>query len=144
MTVLPDGRFAVRDDGGIQFFSEDGEFIQHIGEGYIGRCYGLTTDGKVIPIRIKQDFRNCDLTRFRGLQGHLITLNFSSRQGGLTAKGQTDVFFISIETGLVANRIELTNVIPRGSAKKRSLCRFLYFQGGKLYIVDLGKEMCGT
>ena len=71
MTVLPDGRFAVRDDGGIQFFSEDGEFIQHIGEGYIGRCYGLTTDGKVkIRCFLFSNLRLDTLSRFAGPSDH--------------------------------------------------------------------------
>ena len=47
MVSLPDGRFAVRDDHGIQMFDEDGNFIHHVGRGVLGRCYGLTTDGVV-------------------------------------------------------------------------------------------------
>ncbi len=47
MITLPDGRFAVRDDVGIQLFDDDGTFLKHIGEGVIGRCFGLTHNGRV-------------------------------------------------------------------------------------------------
>ena len=42
MVALNDGRFAVRDDNGIQFFDENGEFVQRLCEDNLGRIYGLT------------------------------------------------------------------------------------------------------
>ena len=56
MVSLPDGRFAVRDDLGIQLFDEEGLFLQHVGLGTLGRCYGLTTDGMVRGV---WDGKNC-------------------------------------------------------------------------------------
>merc|ERR1719245_1889326 len=46
MVTLPDGRFLVRDDLGIQMFDDSGEYIKSIGDGALGRCFGLATDGK--------------------------------------------------------------------------------------------------
>ena len=37
MVSLPDGRFAVRDDLGIQLFDEDGLFLQSVAENVLGR-----------------------------------------------------------------------------------------------------------
>ena len=47
MVNLLDGRFAVRDDAGIQVFDESGNFIRTVGEGQICKAFGLATDGKV-------------------------------------------------------------------------------------------------
>ena len=47
MINLLDGRFAVRDNAGIQIFDEDGDFLKTVGHGHIGRPFGLATDGKV-------------------------------------------------------------------------------------------------
>jgi hypothetical protein len=52
MVALPDGRFAVRDDHGIQLFDQDGNFLQSFAESCLGRVYGLATDGKGNPISI--------------------------------------------------------------------------------------------
>ena len=51
MVTLPDGRFAVRDDYGLQLFDEEGAFIKTVvPKGILGMCFGLATDGKVRPI----------------------------------------------------------------------------------------------
>ena len=48
MVTLPDGRFAVRDDYGLQLFDEEGAFIKTVvPKGILGMCFGLATDGKV-------------------------------------------------------------------------------------------------
>ena len=47
MINLLDGRFAVRDDAGISLFNELGEFLKPVGQGQVGKCFGLATDGKV-------------------------------------------------------------------------------------------------
>ena len=43
MAALPDGRFAVRDDNGIQLFDPSGEFLTQLCQPCLGRVYGLTT-----------------------------------------------------------------------------------------------------
>ena len=54
MVALPDGRLAIRDDYGIQLFDDEGHFIMHCGQGMLGRCYGLATDGRGNLITINQ------------------------------------------------------------------------------------------
>ena len=54
MIALPDGRLAVRDDLGIQLFDDEYQFLMHCGQGMLGRCYGLATDGKGNLITINQ------------------------------------------------------------------------------------------
>lgn len=40
----------------LQLFDEDGEFLHSVGEGFIGRCFGLATDGKVAKIIRRKRF----------------------------------------------------------------------------------------
>lgn len=48
MVTMPDGRFAVRDDNGLQLFDEEGGFLKTVvPKGILGMCFGLATDGKV-------------------------------------------------------------------------------------------------
>ena len=45
-------------------------------------------------------------------------------QDNPTARGETDVFIIDVETGAVSQRIELCDVIGERN-KEKSKCRFL-------------------
>jgi len=116
MTTLSDGRFAVRDDLGLQMFSETGEFLNTVvPRGVLGMCFGLATDGR----------------------GNMYTINTNRRdeKNCLTKKGSTDILVISVESGQIIEQIELDDIIRD---KRKSQCKFLCCDGRKLYISDLG------
>ena len=117
MVTLPDGRFLVRDDLGIQMFDDSGEYIKSIGDGVLGRCFGLATNGK----------------------GRLFTINtnYKGNKGNMTEKGETDIFVFDVASGELKKRIELAEVIP-AARKRDSKCRFLAYKRSRLHIVDLG------
>lgn len=117
MVTLPDGRFLVRDDLGIQMFDDSGEYIKSIGDGVLGRCFGLATNGK----------------------GRLFTINTNYRgeKGNMTEKGETDIFVFDVESGELKKRIELADMIP-AERKRESKCRFLAYKRSRLHIADLG------
>jgi hypothetical protein len=48
MINLQDGRFAARDDVGVQLFDESGTFLKTVGSGIVDKCFGLAMDGQVI------------------------------------------------------------------------------------------------
>ena len=88
MCALSDGRFAVRDDFGIQLFDGNGDYLQSLCEPYLGRVYGLATDG----------------------EDNLITINTNvgnSKPDNPTRKGEQDVIIINIATDTITRRIEL-------------------------------------
>lgn len=116
MVTLPDGRFAVRDDYGLQLFDEEGAFIKTVvPKGILGMCFGLATDGK----------------------GNIYTINTNKRGRPecMTKKGDTDILIISVESGLIVEQIQLEDIIED---KKNSQCKFLHCDGVRLYISDLG------
>lgn len=108
--ALPDGRFAVRDSGGIQLFDENGDFLKPLCASSLGYIFGLTTNES----------------------GQFITINSG---GSVTQRGEHDVLIIDPDTDSIVNRIELADVI---SDKEKSKCRFLHYFGKKLFVVDLG------
>ena len=59
MINLQDGRFAVRDDIGVQLFDESGTFLKTVGAGIVDKCFGLATDGQVV----KHSFSYFDLKK---------------------------------------------------------------------------------
>lgn len=117
MVALPGGRFAVRDDHGIQLFDEEGVFIRTLADRQLGRAFGLATDGK----------------------GRVITINTNAFGNfpNITRKGEIDLLFIDVESSRVIDRVELVDVIPD---LKKSKCRFLQCDGKKIYIADLGLD----
>jgi len=120
MVELKDGQFAVRDNNGIQIFSDDGKFIKNIGENYLGRVFGLTSNE----------------------DGNIFTINHNphvgrEKEGNVTAKGEIDIVEIDIENDTVIRQIELVDVIQN---VKETKCRFLHCNGNKLYIADLGLD----
>ena len=117
MVTLPDGRFLVRDDLGIQMFDDSGEFVKSVGDGVLGKCFGLATNGK----------------------GRLFTINtnYKGNESCMTEKGETDIFVFDLASGELKKRIELTDVIP-ADKKRVSKCRFLAYKRSRLHIVDLG------
>ena len=117
MVTLPDGRFLVRDDLGIQMFDDSGEFVKSVGDGLLGKCFGLATNGK----------------------GRLFTINtnYKGTAGSMTEKGETDIFVFDLDSGELKKRIELAEVIP-ADKKRVSKCRFLAYKRSRLHIVDLG------
>jgi len=129
MATLSTGDFVVRDDQGLQLFTEEGAFIRNLGQNQIDRCYGVTEDEK----------------------GRIVTINGvrpSSRskpgekgKGGLTDVGETDIFYIDQKTGAVVKRIELVDIVQD---KTKSKCRFLNYFQGTVYIVDLGLDCIYT
>jgi len=125
MATLSTGEFVIRDDLGLQLFSEDGVYIKSCGTKQIDKCFGLAEDegGNIITINWAQPSRSSK----PGSKGN----------GGLTDVGETDVFFISRETGEVVKKIELTDII---SDKTKSKCRFLRYHNNTLYIVDIGLD----
>ena len=100
-----------------QMFDDSGEYIKSIGDGVLGRCFGLATDGK----------------------GKLFTINTNhfGNKAIMTEKGETDIFSFDIATGELKKRIELSDVIP-SDQKCNSKCRFLAYKRSRLHIVDLG------
>ncbi|XP_059090552.1 tripartite motif-containing protein 2-like [Tigriopus californicus] len=118
VVALADGRFGVRDDFGIRIFDDEGGFIMKVGDERLGRCYGLAADGK----------------------GHMLTLNtnaFGFPEKNVTAKGQTDLLYIDINTGSIVRQVELCDIIANAALSK---CRFLHCRGSKIYVVDLGLD----
>ena len=119
MVTLLDGRFAVRDDNGLQLFDETGGFIKTVvPKGELGLCFGLATDGR----------------------GHLITINTNKKGMAkcTTNKDETDILIIDVETGTIEEKIQLIDVI---SDPKKSSCKFLCCDGKKLFISDLGLNL---
>merc|ERR1719295_1631048 len=116
MVTLPDGRFVVRDNDGLQMFDEEGSFLRTVvPKGVLGMCFGLATDGR----------------------GHIYTIN-TNRRGEtecMTKKGETDILIISAESGQIVEQIQLVDVI---SDNKNSKCYFLHCDGINLFISDLG------
>ena len=100
-----------------QMFDDNGEYIKSIGDGTMGRCFGLATDGK----------------------GRIFTINTNhfGNKGTMTAKGEHDVFVFDVASGELKKRIELVDVIP-ADQKCNSKCRFLAYKRSRLHIVDLG------
>jgi len=120
MVEVKDGQFAVRDSNGIQLFSEEGTFIKSIGEHFLGRVFGLTTNES----------------------GNIFTINHNphvgkEKEGNVTAKGEVDIVEIDIENNTVIRQIELVDVIKN---IKETKCRFLHCNGNRLYIADLGLD----
>lgn len=116
MVELNDGQFAVRDNNGIQLFSDQGIFIKNIGENFLGRVFGLTSNES----------------------GNIFTINHNQgkeKEGNVTAKGEVDIVEIDVVNDTVIRQIELVDVIQN---TKESMCRFLHCNGNKLYIADLG------
>jgi len=116
MVTLPDGRFAVRDNNGLQMFDEEGAFMRTVvPKGVLGMCFGLATDGK----------------------GHLMTINTNKRGEAacMTKKNETDILVIAVESGQIVEQIQLVDVI---ADSRKSSCRFLHCDGKKLYVSDLG------
>lgn len=112
MVALRVGGFVVRDDQSLRLFGESGEFVASLGEDRAAtRCYGLAEDH----------------------QGHLVSLQVQ-RSG---TKGP-ELAFTNISTRKMVRRVELEEVVGDTA---RSRCRFLAFQGGNLYITDLGHHM---
>ena len=75
-------------DFGIQLFDGNGNFLQSLCEQYLGRVYGLATDG----------------------EDNLITINTNvgnSKPDNPTRKGEQDVIIINIGKDNITRRIEL-------------------------------------
>merc|ERR1712096_294500 len=68
---------------------------------------------------------------FEDKEGRLVTIVETRRQK------KTDLLFFDLETGKLARRIEMEDII---ADKSRSKCRFLTYQLGKLHITDLGLD----
>lgn len=83
-------------------FDEEANFLSSVGVGVLGRCYGLTTDGKASLEEKKVVFPNMifiTFVLFFLFQGNLITLN----NGKSSARFQPpDILLISVETGEVS------------------------------------------
>ena len=97
-----------------------GKFIKNIGENYLGRVFGLTSNE----------------------DGNIFTINHNphvgrEKEGNVTAKGEIDIVEIDIENDTVIRQIELVDVIQN---IKETKCRFLHCNGNKLYIADLGLD----
>jgi hypothetical protein len=114
--TLRSGQVAVRDDGGIQLFAADGQFLRRLGR-ETDRCYGLAEDG----------------------EGRLVTINVNENNLNLsvTEPGETDVFYIDVNIDKVVKRVELVDVIEP-EEKSETKCRFLAFHEGRLFVVDSG------
>ena len=118
MVTLRSGDFVVRDNNGIRFFNNMGDFIMTLNCDQVNRSYGLAEDGN----------------------GHLVIIN--ERKGSRVGPGvETDLLFFEVKTGELVKRIELSDVIRD---KKGSKCRFLTSALGKLYITDLGQDCVYT
>ena len=88
---LSSGKIAVRDQEGIQLFSEEGDFIRHVGSEHQNKYFGLAEDDK----------------------GNIITINDCSKAtgpGSMTAPGQTDVFYFN-EDNLLVKHVQMVDII---------------------------------
>ena len=90
---LSNGRIVVRDQQGLQLFSQHGEFIKPIGCDYQNRYYGLAedSDGNILTINVR------DSATASGL-------------GTRTVKGQSDVFYFS-QDGSLLKQMELEDLV---------------------------------
>ena len=92
-------------DFGIQLFDGNGNFLQSLCEKYLGRVYGLATDG----------------------EDNLITINTNvgnSKPDNPTRKGEQDVIIINIATDNITRRIELGMTIFHFFFPKLKVCLF--------------------
>jgi len=110
MVTLQSGQFVVRDNTRVQVFSPTGAHMRTLWQDKgQDKCYGLAQDK----------------------EGRLVTIMETRRQK------KTDLLFFDLETGKLARKIEMEDII---ADKSRSKCRFLTYQLGKLYITDLGLD----
>jgi len=110
MVTLHTGQFVVRDNTRVQVFSPMGTHVRTLWQDKgQDKCYGLAQDK----------------------EGRLVTIMETRRQK------KTDLLFFDLETGKLARKIEMEDIIPD---KSRSKCRFLTCQLGKLFITDLGLD----
>lgn len=86
--ALPDGRFAVRDDYGIQLFDENGLFLQNIAAELSGYFFGLASDNQDNLFTIK--------TTRHGRLGQ----TFQKKANG--KKMDVEIFVISIDKNKVS------------------------------------------
>ncbi len=107
-------------------FDEEANFLSSVGVGVLGRCYGLTTDGKASHEEENVVFPNMIfITFFLLFQGNLITLN----NGKSSARFQPpDILLISVETGEVSSLFCF--VI------KQTFCFFVYLLGREAHHDD--------
>ena len=92
-------------DFGIQLFDGNGNFLQSLCEKYLGRVYGLATDG----------------------EDNLITINTNvgnSKPDNPTRKGEQDVIIINIASDNITRRIELGMTIFHFFFPKLKVCLF--------------------
>eukprot|EP00092_Neocalanus_flemingeri_P024192 GFUD01026239.1.p1 GENE.GFUD01026239.1~~GFUD01026239.1.p1 ORF type:complete len:658 (+),score=221.85 GFUD01026239.1:86-2059(+) len=110
MVTLQSGQFVVRDNNRVQVFSHTGTYLRTLWQdnGH-DKCYGLAQDK----------------------EGRLVTIMDTRRQK------KTDLLFFDLDTGKLARKIEMDDII---TDKSRSKCRFLTYELGKLYITDLGLD----
>lgn len=127
MSSLSTGGFVVRDDVGLQMFTEEGVFIKEIGQCEIDKCYGVTQDNEGLVVTIN------------GVRASDHSRPGSKGKGGITDVGETDIFYIDRESGSVVKQIELIDII-QSEDKIKSKCRFINFHQGNVYIVDLGLD----
>jgi len=110
MVTLQSGQFVVRDNTRVQVFSPTGTHMRTLWQDKgQDKCYGLAQDK----------------------EGRLVTIMETRRQK------KTDLLFFDLETGKLARKIEMEDII---ADRSRSKCRFLTYQLGKLYITDLGLD----
>eukprot|EP00092_Neocalanus_flemingeri_P020008 GFUD01021668.1.p1 GENE.GFUD01021668.1~~GFUD01021668.1.p1 ORF type:complete len:656 (+),score=243.87 GFUD01021668.1:86-2053(+) len=110
MVTLQSGQFVVRDDNRLQVFSPTGTYLRTLWQDKgQAKCYGLAQDK----------------------EGRLVTIMDTRRQK------KTDLLFFDLDTGKLARKIEMDDII---TDKSRSKCRFLTYELGKLYITDLGLD----
>merc|ERR1719203_2413887 len=99
MSSLSTGGFVVRDDVGLQVFTEEGFFIKEIGKCEIDKCYGVGQDDEGLIVTIN------------GVKASEHSVPGSKGKGGITDVGETDIFYIDRESGSVITKYELVDII---------------------------------
>ena len=113
-TAFSNGRFAVRDNLGIQLFSPDGDFLRHICPDQLDRVFGLANNDEYL----------CT-----------VNTNRNKKHDSLTKPGENDVLFIDVDKNVIVRKIELEDIIPD---KEKSMIRFIHLDKQRLFLCDLG------
>jgi len=131
MLTLSNGDFVILDELGLQMFSKDGVFIRALGNNAIDRCFGIAEDehGNILTINwAPPGYRKPSSGEW----------NFTKGRGGITCVGETDIFFISKESGEVLRRIELSEIMCFDGKSK---CRRLVCHNKVIYVLDVGDDV---
>ena len=125
--VLSSGKTVIGDARGIQLFDMNCNFIKTLAEDQLDRCHGLCEDS----------------------EGNLVTINRNRKRNNMNVKithcGETDIFFIDVETDKVVKRYQMAELIDDAAQEVHltsdvSACKYLGYWKSELYVIDHGLD----